>query len=241
MVNNEKKSAKIITELNVKYETARKENEIMSLNKEKQNAESRARTLHYAGIILFLVLALIVTLVMLRSRGIRWRLQKEKSQKELELAKAKLKHEHDRKLMDDFAQRILDKNKLIIDLERKIKSAPGYNSSAESAKKNLEELSKLKILTSDDWDKFQMNYNKIFPGIIKSILTPFPELTESELRMFLLIKLNISIREVATVLGISQESVRKTRYRMRKKLSIGEDDDLDKFVKQFQQVEAGQA
>jgi DNA-binding CsgD family transcriptional regulator len=142
--------------------------------------------------------------------------------------------------MDDFAQRILDKNKLITDLEKKIKSAPGFNSSTETARKSLEELSKLKILTNDDWDKFQMNYNKIFPGIIKSVLTASPELTEAELRMFLLIKLGISIREVATVLGISQESVRKTRYRMRKKLNIGEYDDLDEFVKNFRPPEVSQ-
>ena len=97
----------------------------------------------------------------------------------------------------------------------------------------MEELSKLKILTSEDWDKFQMNFNKVFPGLIKTILHNFNELTEAELRMFLLVKLGINIREVVNVLGISQDSVRKTRYRMRKKLRIGEDANLDDFVKHF--------
>ena len=135
-----------------------------------------------------------------------------------------------------IAQRILDKNKIISDLERKLKSSPGFNQENEEARKSLEELSKLKILTSEDWDKFQINYNKIFPGMIKIILTSFPDLTEAELRMFLLIKLSLRMKEIASVLGISSESVRKTRYRMRKKLSIGENDDLDDFVKKFQQA-----
>ncbi|HLG35515.1 MAG TPA: hypothetical protein VI757_11595 [Bacteroidia bacterium] len=189
--------------------------------------------MHYFVVILFLALALIIVLIILRNTKTRHRLQKEKSEKELELTKAKLKHDYDKKLLDDFAQRILDKNKLITDLEQKIKSFPGFNSSAETAKKSLEELAKLKILTKDDWNKFQMNYNKVFPGSIKKTVTAFSDLTESELRMFLLIKLGIRIREVASVLGISQESVRKTRYRMRKKLNIGEEDDLDEFVKKF--------
>lgn len=195
--------------------------------------ESNPQLFHWLSAILFSGLVIAITVMICYHRNRLRKLENEKKIKELELTKAKLEYENDKKLMDDFAQRILDKNKLITDLEQKIKSAPGFNSSTESAKKSLEELSKLKILTAEDWDKFQMNYNKVFPGSIKKIITAFSELTESELRMFLLIKLGIRIREVASVLGISQESVRKTRYRLRKKLNMDEDADLDEFVINF--------
>ncbi|MBK5283909.1 MAG: hypothetical protein JJE25_00770 [Bacteroidia bacterium] len=203
--------------------------------------ESFPQITQLLSIIVFLVLVFIITCLIFHHKSRRKKLENEKTIKELELSKARLKLEHDRKLMDGFAQRILEKNKIISELEKKIKSSPDFNHSIEAARKSLEELSKLKILTTDDWDKFQMNYNKVFPDIIKHIARTFGDLTEAELRMFLLIKLGISTRETSFVLGISQESVRKTRYRMRKKLNIDEQADLDEFVKYFQPADERKA
>jgi len=232
-IASEKLSGKAIEELHLKYETAQKENKIMVLKNEISSREHASRLFDLFSIILILGLGLSMTLFIYHQKNRRIKLEKEKATKELELIKTRLKVEHDRKLMDGFAERILEKNKLISNLENKIKSIPGYNQSIEAARKSLEELSKLKILTAGDWDKFQMNYNKIFPGIIKEIAKNFETLTESELRMFLLIRLGVNTRQISSVLGISQDSVRKTRYRMRKKLNINEKEDLDEFVKKF--------
>jgi len=45
--------------------------------------------------------------------------------------------------------------------------------------------------------------------------------------MLILAKLNISSREMAQMLGISMDSLRKARYRLRKKLNIEDDADFN--------------
>jgi DNA-binding CsgD family transcriptional regulator len=54
--------------------------------------------------------------------------------------------------------------------------------------------------------------------------------TEAEKRLLALTKLEMSNSEIAAMLGISPESVIKTRYRLRKKVG---DEDLKRLVESF--------
>ncbi len=61
----------------------------------------------------------------------------------------------------------------------------------------------------------------------------YPDLSPAEERQFLLIKLNINNKESAVMLGISLPSVKKNRYRLKKQFDLSEQEDLDKFVRNF--------
>jgi DNA-binding CsgD family transcriptional regulator len=167
----------------------------------------------------------------------RKKIEAEKNLKEHELLEAKTRLNHNVKLVDTFTQRILDKNKVIAELEKKIRSNPMFNQSTEAAKKNLETISAIRILTQDDWEKFQSNVNKVYPGLINRICDSFPLITDAELRMFLLIKLSVKNKDVSEILGISPDSVRKTRFRLKKKLNLNEEDDLVDFIMEYNSSE----
>jgi DNA-binding CsgD family transcriptional regulator len=49
----------------------------------------------------------------------------------------------------------------------------------------------------------------------------------------MLLKVGFNNAEIAYALGISVDSVYKTRYRLRRKLEISEEYDLEKFTKTF--------
>ena len=52
----------------------------------------------------------------------------------------------------------------------------------------------------------------------------FPGLTNAEIRMLALSRIGLSINEKASALGISPDSVRKTKLRLYKKLGITEEE-----------------
>jgi hypothetical protein len=91
----------------------------------------------------------------------------------------------------------------------------------------------LKILTDEDWTKFKLYFDKAFPGMIFRLRHEFPTLTGSEQRLFLLIKLKNDSREMSDMLGISMESVRKNKYRLKKKLQLEEDQSLEEFIQHY--------
>ena len=71
------------------------------------------------------------------------------------------------------------------------------------------------------------------PNYIRQLQMDFPALTGAEIRLFLLIKLGFGNNEIAGTLGISQESVYKSRFRLRKKLGCAKDLGLDEFIQAY--------
>jgi DNA-binding CsgD family transcriptional regulator len=60
-----------------------------------------------------------------------------------------------------------------------------------------------------------------------------PDLTAGELRLFLLLKQGFNSKDMADVLGISIAGIKKSRYRLRKKLNLSEEDNLEAYVEAF--------
>jgi tetratricopeptide (TPR) repeat protein/DNA-binding CsgD family transcriptional regulator len=89
------------------------------------------------------------------------------------------------------------------------------------------------ILTPDDWNSFKYYFEKLYPNYIYQLRTAHPTITDAEERLFLLLKLNIKTKEAASMLGISADSVKKTRNRLRKKLQLTLEVDLEEYIQQF--------
>jgi len=95
------------------------------------------------------------------------------------------------------------------------------------------ELRRMKILTESDWIRFRARFDAQMPGFLHKLMIRFPSLTAAEIRLFLLLKLNFDTLEISEALGISKESVWRSRNRLRKKLAIPDLEDLSAFVRTF--------
>ena len=90
--------------------------------------------------------------------------------------------------------------------------------SSEMKEQKLEQLDQLKtsvVLTEDDWTQFKRTFEKLYPSFIPSLMKINPSLTNAEIRLATLMKLNLSTSEISNTLGISADSVRKTNLRLR--------------------------
>ncbi len=87
------------------------------------------------------------------------------------------------------------------------------------------------ILTDDDWTKFKKTFEEFYPTFFANLRYRFPDITAAELRLSALIKINLSLKEAANTLGISTESVKKSRYRLKKKIALAESDSLEEYIR----------
>ena len=88
------------------------------------------------------------------------------------------------------------------------------------------------LQVDEDWADFRRHFESVHPDLITRLGEDFPGLTSNEFRLIALIRLNLSTREVSTVLGISPDSVKTARYRLRKKLNLDTQDNLFDFLQQ---------
>lgn len=82
----------------------------------------------------------------------------------------------------------------------------------------------------DEWEQFKLVFQRVHPDFFARIKERYPELTANELRLCALLKLNMSSKQIGSLLNIEPRSVDKNRYRVRKKLDLAAEENLQAFV-----------
>ncbi len=78
----------------------------------------------------------------------------------------------------------------------------------------------------DYWEEFQLKFTHMHPNFVSTVKNDYPELTKKDIDFLILIKLNLSNKEIATLINISYESVISKRYLLRKKMNVDSDNEL---------------
>ena len=127
------------------------------------------------------------------------------------------------------AQLLESKNALIDALQNKpdTRKRPVYD---ETLDVDTQQLRRMKILTKEDWFQFRGHFDAAFPHFYGHIQQQYHDLTNAERRLLVLIKVGFDTNDVVHTLGISTESVYKSRYRLRKKLKLSDEIDLETFT-----------
>lgn len=99
--------------------------------------------------------------------------------------------------------------------------------------KKLKELSTLlrqKMSFSDETEEFYSKIEKTDRDFRQKLASRFPDLTEQEKKLAILLRLSLSSKEISSLLGISSKSVEIARYRLRKRLNLKQGENLILFI-----------
>ncbi len=88
----------------------------------------------------------------------------------------------------------------------------------------------IKVNQDMSWLDFEHRFTNANKEFFENLKTKFPQLSNYDLKVCALVKLNFSAKEMAKLLGISPESATTSRYRLRKKLGIQKGIDLTNFI-----------
>ncbi len=204
-------------QLALQQENTENQNQILSLQLGKQQRQKMI----YLGIFLASLLFL----------GGFWHysnsVNKERHAKEiyaLQVAETEKKLSETERALLAFKKQTIEKTKIIATITE------GLELKDEEKIKHNEKLKQMKILTTEDWLKFQKLFNSVYPKMTSSLIENKIELSEGERRILMLYKMNFHKVQMSEVLGISPESVRKAIYRLKKKI---EPQELDFLLSQF--------
>jgi hypothetical protein len=109
----------------------------------------------------------------------------------------------------------LQVSKLKLELEN-IKQSPSYYLEEEKGK--LQELLDSHLMTDENWNAFKKEFKKEYSSFYEALMKDFPELKDSNLKIVMLQKLRFSNSEIASLLGITLDAVKKSKQRLKKKL-----------------------
>lgn len=87
-----------------------------------------------------------------------------------------------------------------------------------------------KSVLSNSLTAFQLKFNQTYPNFTTRLFTEFPNLTQQDIILISAIFLNLTTKQLSSIFGISLESVRKSKYRLKKKMGFEKDEDLAKSI-----------
>ena len=137
--------------------------------------------------------------------------------------------------MVTMAMSIIQKNEFLNDLKKEIVQSKSTIRDPE----NRLAFNKLSLMITQnlsidrDREKFQMFINQQHSNFLHRLSESFPGITENEKRLAALLRLNLSSKEIASILNISPKSVEMNRYRLRKKLQVSSKINLSEFIREF--------
>ena len=203
-------------------------------NKEIQliENENRYRTLNYIYIAGFIIIILILV-----SMWSQYRLYKEKSIS-AERQKQILNNDLGIKKLEltaittftsqrnDHLKNLKHKIKKFITEDEVILDETSTSRFIRKVNRNID----LLINSDSNYKNFENQFVHVYPDFHKSLLSLHPSLSASDLRLCSYIKMNQSSNEIAQLTGVSIRTVESQRYRLRKKLDLGKDADLNGYL-----------
>ncbi|HAA22405.1 MAG TPA: hypothetical protein DCP28_27915, partial [Cytophagales bacterium] len=220
------------------YEVGQKEQQIALLEKDQALSLTRQRALLGGAIALALVGGLVVMQFRSRSRKSRQLYMTERELREAEKANTELREEQLQQELDaksksltTSALHIIQKNEFLEDLRQELKQI--RKGEPEEMAKKLKGLSKsidFNFNLDKDWSEFETVFQQVHQAFFDALNRQYPDLSATEVRLCAMIRLNLNSKDISSIMGIAQDSLRIARYRLRKKMGLEKGANLYAYI-----------
>jgi len=183
----------------------------------KLKADGNVQLIEIDATIAVLILLIVISVLVYNRQRI-----KSKKDKELMLAEKRMVDEelkHASAFLRRFTENLRQKNALIENFKEEIEKL-SQQSTVKADAGHLEKLMQAHIMTDENWGEFKKLFSKVHPGFFVNLSKQHPHLSATDTRMLALIKLGLNNVEMANMLGITVEGIKKAKQRLRKKMDM---------------------
>ena len=197
------------------------------------------------------VIIILLVLLFLYNNSIKYRQQKKITQLEFEkkqsdnliltqqlkeqetlslLEKERLKNEIEQqnRQLTSQALTISSRNDVVEEIIEAIVNQPEISNNTKLVN-SIKDL-KIQLKTNNQWDSFFKHFEGVNQNFITTLKERHPDLSSSEIRFICYVYMNLSHKEIASILNISPESCRKRKERISKKLNLQEKTNLFDYI-----------
>jgi tetratricopeptide (TPR) repeat protein len=217
-----------LRKMDMKYQTERLNQENRILQEQNNTYKAQQRTIYLALALTVILLVFVIIVLYLRQLTAKQKsllVIKEKQilENEKHLMESKLSQKQNELLAVSTLQISTNESLLQIILRLRQIANLEKGNSAVSEELNMIAGSIEHIAKIDAWENFRNRFIEIHPRFFENLNKVCPELTNNDLKIASLIRMNLNTKEIAAITLKSVESIHVARYRLRKKLGTEED------------------
>jgi tetratricopeptide (TPR) repeat protein len=215
------------------YKIAQKDNELKILEQQKLLIQKENDIKEIRQYFLVGGLALFLFIGFLVFRNMRFSIRNIQLKQNL-LAKEKQQLATDLELrnkdLENYAFRIVEKNEFLENLKKEIAALHGADQDIKRLL-NISNSIRSNLHIDNEALELENKINEVYKGFMNKLDIKYPDLSKTEKRLCSLMVLDLSSKDIASILNIAPESVKKGRYRLRKKLNLESEEDISNFLK----------
>ncbi|MEZ4954668.1 MAG: hypothetical protein R2825_13960 [Saprospiraceae bacterium] len=158
-------------------------------------------------------------------------LEQNETMRKLKEEQYKKDLENKNKQLTTYTLNLIQKNQALKTLQLEINQV--IRSSSKSSYQEMRKLLNLidySFRKDEDWENFKLFFEEVYVGFFANLIQRHPRLTSHDLRHCALIRLNLTIEEIATIIGISADSIKTARFRLKKKMELDSKVDLLEYL-----------
>lgn len=126
---------------------------------------------------------------------------------------------------------VSEKNRLLDQLVSRIEAMRKEGNMSEKNAAELVGQIKGDLVPQDDWIYFKLHFEKVHPDFFSKLKEVCTDLSEGELRLCAYIRIGIENKQIAQMLSVQPDTVKTSRYRIRRKLKLRQEDSLEDFLR----------
>jgi len=208
------------------------------------------------AVVLFSLLGLIggILLIILVKRKIKQTREEEAKLRkvlELELQQIKLEREKEKIIKDkeqleedvihksmelaNYTMLLVKKRDLLNDMHNELKELKDSikNERSRERVRSLTRKINHNLQDEEHLHVFDTNFERVHQDFFHELKSSYPDLTQKELRLCGFVKMNLTNKEIASILNISVRGVETARYRLRKRLSLSHEINMVDFLEKL--------
>lgn len=224
------KKIKEIEELRIIFQTEKKEAEIALQEEEINTLNAQAKVdkltkgLYAGGMTSALALSGLLVF------GYRQRIKKNKIAREKQEEIYKQEIAHKRKELASQTLHLVQKNTFIQELMENLENIKNSPEKFKMEFRRIVMLLKKENASDKDWEVFKTYFSEVHNDFDQKLKTIYPDISEKEIRLAAFLRMNLTTKEIAATLNVLPDSILKSKYRLKKKLGLPKETDLNDFL-----------
>jgi DNA-binding CsgD family transcriptional regulator len=154
---------------------------------------------------------------------------------QLKSDKMELELEHKKRALVSSTLLLVQKNETLAEIKEElsvIKKETKNKSNQPKIDKLIHKLQQDEVL-DEGWEQFMLHFNELHGDFLKRIKKAYSTLTPKDLKLCGYLRMNLSTKEIASLMNVSVRGVEASRYRIRKKCELESTHNLTEFLMEF--------
>lgn len=221
----------IVKSLEVQFEVSEKNRELELISAEQEVSKlTNILLITLLGVLIIVFTILYFFLKRINKRDKQLLKTKEElvqlmeEQKQLKEQQFQNDIEYKESQLSAITIQMLEKNELLDEIKSIL------NQKEPASEKEIKKLVSKYTIQDNNWKDFDNYFESLNKNFYTRLKNKYPDISANDLKICALIKLNLSIKEMASILNISPDSVKTARHRLRKKLQLNTEENLTDFI-----------